>query len=264
MTFALWILAAYLAVIAGLFATQRRLLYFPDTTLLAPQRYGLENAREVSLEADDGVSLTAWLLAPRSGMPVIVYFHGNAANLGNRAERFALLGGAGYGLLAPSYRGYGGSEGSPSEDGLYRDGRAALERAMREFPGAKIVLYGESLGTGVATRMATEYDVAAVILEAPYTSLAARAQEIYWWLPARLLVLDRFDNAGNIGKIGAPVAILHGERDDVVPVRHGRALLEMANAPKTGVFLPGQGHGLRLDAGLMADVSAFLRANGVP
>lgn len=253
---------AYVAVVAIMYAAQRSFLYHPDTSLLAPQHYGLHGAREIALQADDGVGLTAWSMDPRPGMPIIVYFHGNGAHLGNRAERFSLFESRGYGLLALSYRGYGSSQGSPSEDGLYRDARAALDHVATEHPAAKLVLYGESLGSGVATKMASEYDVAAVVLEAPFTSVADRAQEIYWWLPARLLIKDRFDNAANIGAVGAPLVILHAESDGVVPTRHGRALLEMAAEPKKGIFLSGQPHHLRLDAGLLARVSGFLRDTG--
>lgn len=263
MTILLSLATAYLAVVAVIYLGQRSLLYFPDRTLGPPGSHGFAAARAVSLQAEDGVRLTAWAVAPRGDMPVIVYFHGNGANLANRVPRFGQFSGAGYGLLALSYRGYGSSEGRPSEDGFYHDARAALDHARTAFPGAKIVLYGESLGTGIATRMARETDVAAVILEAPYTSVAARAQEIYWWLPASYLIRDRFDNAAHIAGIDAPLVILHSEDDRVIPVHHGRALLEMAKAPKLGIFLPGQPHHLEFDAELLARVSDFLKANQV-
>ena len=146
-------------------------------------------------------------------------------------------------MLLAEYRGYGGNPGTPSEEGFYADGRAALDfLAAREVPAARIVLYGESLGTGVAVQLALERRVGAVVLEAPFTSAVDVGADIYPFLPVRLLARDRFDSIAKIAAIGAPLLVLHGEADKVVPVRFGRALLAAARQPKEGVFVPGAGH----------------------
>ncbi len=179
----------------------------------------------------------------RPGRPVIAYFHGNGGHIGYRFERLLRFAREGYGVLMPEYRGYGGNPGTPTEAGFYTDARAALAFLDREAVAPnRLVLYGESLGSGVAVELAAQRAIAALILEAPPTSVAEVAQCHFPYVPAARLVIDRFDSLSRIGRVRAPILILHGERDRVVPVRYGRALLDAAPEPKEGWFAPEAGH----------------------
>lgn len=242
MRFLILLLVLYAALTALVYLFQRGLMYFPDRQLDPPQQYGLD-MQSVRLEAGDGIGLTAWYQEPRGDRSVIVFFQGNAGHLGYRRDKFLAFLDAGYGLLALSYRGYGDSEGRIHEQGFYRDARAVANWLENQGVGTEqLVLYGESLGTGVATWLALQVRPRAVVLEAPYTSVADRAGEIYWFLPARWLVRDRFDNLSRIDRIDAPVLILAGEQDEVIPVAHGQRLFEAAPEPKAFVRFPGHGH----------------------
>jgi fermentation-respiration switch protein FrsA (DUF1100 family) len=149
----------------------------------------------------------------------------------------------GLGVLLLEYRGYGGNPGAPTEAGLYADADAALDFLSQDgIPASRLVIYGESLGSGVAVHMAAERELAALILEAPFTRLADAASYHYSFVPVSVLLRDRFDSLSAIGKIRAPILILHGERDRVIPVRFGRALLAAAPEPKEGWFSPDAGH----------------------
>jgi fermentation-respiration switch protein FrsA (DUF1100 family) len=186
----------------------------------------------------------AWAVPPRAGKPVILYFHGNAGNLGSpgRVARFRALTEDGTGLLAVSYRGYGGSTGRPSEAGLHLDARAAYGFAAERFGAAQLVGYGESLGTGVVLKLAAETPLAAVVLEAPYLSTVAVAQGIYPYVPVSWLMLDSFRSDEVIGRVRAPLLVLHGERDRVIPFPQGETLYSLANAPKRFLRFPKGGH----------------------
>jgi uncharacterized protein len=236
-------LAAYGVVLGGLYAFQRQLLYLPDKS--RPQLTGLApfGVREVVLTTADGLSLLSWYLPPRGSRPAIAYFHGNGGHIGYRAERLLRFAREGYGVLMLEYRGYGGNPGMPDEDGLFADGRAALAFLEREaIKPSRLVIYGESLGSGVAVRLAAEREVAGLILEAPLTSVPDVAQVHFPFVPAGLLVKDRFDSRSIIGKVKAPILVLHGGRDRVVPERFGRALFAAAPEPKEGWFAPEAGH----------------------
>jgi fermentation-respiration switch protein FrsA (DUF1100 family) len=252
-------LGAYGAVAGGLFLFQRQLLYLPDRN--RPQLAGLAQlgVREAMLTTADGLSLLSWYLPPRPGRPVIVYFHGNGGHIGYRFDRLLRFAREGYGVLMPEYRGYGGNPGSPSEAGLYADGRAALDFLGGEATKpSRLVLYGESLGSGVAVRLAAEREVAALILEAPPTSVAEVAQYHYPFVPAGLLVRDRFDSLSRIASVKAPILVLQGDRDRIVPPRFGRALYEAAPQPKEGWFVTEGGHEDLARFGALEAVVAFI------
>ncbi len=181
-----------------------------------------------------------------------------AARLRDSVPRFRQLIGAGIGLVALEYRGYGGNPGSPSERGLIADGEAAYAFAAAHYPAKQIVLWGQSLGSGVAVAIAAEKPVGRVILEAPFTSAAAVASIRYWYMPVRLLMKDQFHSDRRIDKVTAPLLILHGVHDQVVPYAMGERMFELANRPKHIVrFLDG-GHE-DLDAnGALDAVARFL------
>jgi fermentation-respiration switch protein FrsA (DUF1100 family) len=252
------VLCLYATLATMVYLAQRSLMYFPDKTHVAPAEAGLPEAKEVQLTASDGVQVVAWHVPPQDDKPVIVYFHGNGGSLPHRVPRFRKLIDAGIGLVALEYRGYGGSSGSPSEQGLIADGKAAYRFAAAHYPVQQLVLWGESLGSGVAVAVAAEQPVGRVILEAPFTSAVAVGAQHYWYLPVRLLMKDQFRSDSRIGKVTAPLMIMHGVQDRTVPYAMGERLFDLANKPKHLVrFLDG-GHD-DLDAnGALDAVGRFL------
>ena len=252
------LLCAYASLAGVLYVTQRSLMYFPETTHTTPAQAGLPEAEEVPLIAADGLRITAWHVAPKDQKPVILYFHGNGGSLRYRVERFKKLVANGIGLVALEYRGYGGNPGSPSERGLIADAEAGYAFAAAHYPTKEIVPWGESLGTGVAVALAAERPVGRVILEAPFTSAAAVAALRYWYLPVRLLMKDQFRSDERIAKVKAPLLILHGVHDHVVPYTMGDKLFALANEPKHIVrFLDGGHEDLDANGALHA-VGRFL------
>jgi fermentation-respiration switch protein FrsA (DUF1100 family) len=194
------------------------------------------------LDTADGERLVAWHIAPQADKPVVIYFHGNGGSLRYRVGRFHDLAADGTGLLALSYRGYGGSSGSPTEAGLIADARAAYGYATARYPAGRIALWGESLGSGVAVALAAEQPVARMVLEAPFTSAADVGAAAYWFIPVRLLMKDQFRSDLRIGKVTAPVLVLHGDRDAVVPFALGERLFGLITAPKRLARFKGGGH----------------------
>jgi fermentation-respiration switch protein FrsA (DUF1100 family) len=262
MTALCWVAVIALCLYVGLAATmyfaQRSLMYFPERIHTTPAAAGLSEAEEVPLTASDGAHIVAWYVPPRDANPVIIYFHGNGGALKYRVERFRKLITDGIGLVALEYRGYGGLGSAPSEQGLIADAEAAYAFAAARYPVTQIALWGESLGTGVAVAIAAEKPVARVILEAPFTSAAAVGARHYWYLPVRLLMKDQFRSDERIGKVTAPLLILHGVQDQTVPYTMGEHLFELANKPKHIVrFLDG-GHEDLDQNGALNAVGRFL------
>lgn len=248
--------ALYLAVLVVMYVNQRNLLYHPDRAS-PPLLSGMD---EVWLTAEDGLRLNAWYAPPKDNGAVVLFLHGNAGNLALPAAKLQDYLQAGHGVLAIDWRGYGKSEGLPSEEGLYADGRAGLAFLKEKGVGfERVVLHGESLGSGVATKLASENRFAGIVLEAPFLSVAEAAQDHYPYLPARWLVKDRFDNLSRIVQIQAPILILHCENDRTVPVAHGRALLAAAGSNARGLFFPGGGHMDAFDLGGRAATLDFIR-----
>lgn len=260
-TFVIFLIGGYAAVCALMYFAQRSLMYFPDRTRTAPADAGLPEAKEEKLTTADGETIIAWHIPPRdSGKPVIVYFHGNGGALNLRAQRFARLAAEGFGVIGVSYRGYGGSTGTPTEAGLIADGIAAYEFAAKLYTPARVALWGESLGSGVAVAVAAEAPVAKLVLETPFTSAADVGASVYFFLPVRLLMKDQFRSDLRIAQVKAPVLILHGERDSVVPVRFGERLYELVPGKKQFArFANGEHYDLDRHGGLTA-ATAFLDA----
>jgi len=252
------VIVGYAAVGLLMYVFQRSLMYFPDPNRHAPAASGLPQAEEVMFDSADGERLIAWHVPPRDDRPVVIYFQGNAGGLDLRADRFAWLTADGTGLVALCYRGYGGSSGNPSEQGLISDAFAAYDFAVARYPGRRIVLWGESLGTGVSLALASERKVAGVMLDAPFTSAADVGASAYPFLPVRWLIKDTFRSDLRIGKVAAPILIQHGERDRVVPIAFGEKLFALAREPKRFVRYPEAEHS-NLDAhGADKAVRAFL------
>lgn len=254
----------YGGMLGYLYVQQRQLIYHPGRDIAPPAAYGLSGFTE-HFTGPDGAKLQLWVHPARTGFPTFVYFHGNASHLGNRSDKLAALAARGFGVVGLSYRGYGKSDGTPSEAGLFDDARAAIAYAQAELgvPPSGMLLYGESLGSGVAVRMATERAVAGLVLEAPYTSVASRAAELYPYVPVKLLLKDHFDSLSRIAQLRCPLLVFHGELDDTIPVAHGRALLAAAPEPKDGVFFPQVGHNDFDNALISEHVLTFAHKHGL-
>jgi uncharacterized protein len=238
----------YLFVVCGLYVSQRFLLYPADRSVPGASAAGVAEMRSIRLRTSDGLDLLAWYRRAAEGKLSIVYLHGNGGHIGYRGERVRAYLDAGFGVLLVEYRGYGGNPGSPSERGLYEDARAAIAFVAADgVPASRTVLYGESLGSTIAVAMAAEASasgrsIAALILEAPLSSVIDVAAHHYPWVPVRWLMKDRFEAIALIAGISAPLLIVHGEGDAVVPIRFARALFASAQQPKDAVWIPQAGH----------------------
>lgn len=231
--------ALYAAAAAFMYLGQRNFLYHPSAVPADGSALRAAGYAPLSVATADGLTLNAWRRGGDANKPTIVLFHGNAGDASDRIGIADQAARHGYGIVLATYRGFGGNPGKPTEEGLYADARATLDAAG---PGP-FVLWGESLGTGVATKMANERRTLGVILQSPFVSVAERAAEIYFWLPARRLATDRFDSASRIATIDTPLLVIHGARDTLIPIAHGRAIFDAAKPPKTFVELPDRGHG---------------------
>jgi uncharacterized protein len=236
--------AAFGGVVALVYVAQRSLMYFPERLHTPPAAAGLAEAQEVALapRSKDGETVIVWHVPPRGEKPVVLYFHGNGGALRYRVDRFRALIADGNGLVALSYRGYGGSTGSPTEAGLIADSEAAYAFAAARYPAERIVLWGESLGSGVAVALGAEHRVGRIVLEAAFTSAADVGARTYWFLPVRLLMKDQFRSDLRIAKVNAPTLFLHGTQDQVVPIALGERLYALANKPKRFERFPSGGH----------------------
>ena len=245
------ILTGILLVIATLYLGAAGVLYFgqrammyrpPDTIARTPASAGFPEASNIRIKTGDGEQLVAWFAPPKDGKPIVLFFHGNAEILAWRVERFKKLTQDGVGLLAVSFRGYAGSTGTPSEAGLLADGEAAYSFAAARYPANRIALWGYSLGSGVAVRLAAKHPVAKLVLEAPYTSTVDVAAARYPFMPVKWLMLDQFHSLDYIKDVHAPLLVLHGGADHVVPIGFGEELFAAANEPKRFVRFPEGGH----------------------
>lgn len=247
-------------MVGGLFLGQRSLLYQPDRSRPRPAEYGIPEMAEVTVRTGDGLDLLAWWRGaddPRA--PVLLFLHGNAGHIGHRAGKIRQFLERGWGALLLSWRGYAGNPGQPTEPGLLSDAAAARRYlAERGVAAQRIVLYGESLGSGPAVRVAAETEVAALVLEAPFTSITDLARRLFPYVPVRRLVKDRFASIERIGGLSVPVLIVHGERDLTVPVSHGRKLLAAVPGAKAGHFVPEAGHNDLYAFGVDAVVAEFV------
>lgn len=226
-------------------ALESAYIFFPDSELvMTPADAGLAY-EEVSFAAADGTALHGWFVPGRPELPALLFCHGNAGNISHRVDNLRLLHRLGLNVLIFDYRGYGRSSGRPTEEGTYNDARGALAWLERRGWGPdRTILFGRSLGAAVALQLALEVSPAGVILESPFTSVAAmgRHHSPILWLLAGWLLNARYDNLEKIVHLKAPLMILHGDADDIVPARMGRALYEKAPEPKRFHLLPGAGH----------------------
>jgi uncharacterized protein len=265
MTALKWIFAvaliAYLGVVAVLFFKQREMLFpIPPVGRTTPDAAGLPEAEEHVLTTADGEKVIVWHVPAKPGHPVILFFPGNGDFLAGRVSRFKAMTSDGTGLVALSYRGYAGSSGSPSEQGLLQDAAAAYAFTTERYAADRIVLWGFSLGSGVAVAVASEHPIGRLILEAPYTSTVEVASSLLRIVPVSLLMRDQFHSDRRIAQVRAPLLIMHGDNDPAIPIAFGERLFALAHEPKQFVRFPGGGHDNLDDFGAIEVARQFIAA----
>jgi fermentation-respiration switch protein FrsA (DUF1100 family) len=248
--FVFLLVGVYIAALLFLYWNQRHFIYFPSHYSPTPASAGVSEMQVVTLKAEDHLELKAWYRPPvQPQLPTLVYFHGNAGNIGHRGLIIQPFLKEGYGVLLVTYRGYSGNPGQPSEEGFYQDARAAMQFLQQQnISNQSIVLYGESIGSAVAMQIATEYDVGAMILQAPFTSLGDMGQFHYSFFPVKWLLKDQYNSLQKAKQVHAPILVLYGKNDEIVPPRFSVQLFEALPEPKEIQAIPDIGHNDPFDA----------------
>jgi uncharacterized protein len=251
--------ACYLSFIAIYYVEQRDYLFFTSRIRISPQALDLPNVAEMELPTPDGQRLIAWYAPPASGEPTLFYLHGNAGALVHRATRVRLYRAQGYGVFMLAYRGYSGSTGRPTETNIVADALMAYD-TLAGFtpPDSKIIVYGESLGTGVAVQVAAKRRPDGMVLESPFSSAADVAAHLYPFLPVYWLLKDRFESISYIRDVKAPLLVLQGGRDTIVPPKLGRKLFAAAPGPKRTYLIEDATHYTLYEHGAFEKVKTFL------
>ena len=242
-----------------LYIFQRKIIFNKSDKPKSPESYGLENTEEITIKTQDQISLLAWFFKGELDKPLLVYFHGNSFDIGERAFRIKRYNDAGLSTLIVSWRGFSGNQGNPSETNLYLDAKATIDWILEntKFKIKDMINYGESLGTGVAVELNLKYNFLCTVLEAPFTSIADVANYRYKIYPAKYLVKDKFDNLSKIDKIKSPLLIISGKNDEVVPHFHSKLLLEKAVNKKKSLFIDEAMHNNLYEFGIEKTVINF-------
>lgn len=254
-------LTVYFAFNAFVYAKQRDMMYIPSLERVAPADVGLDAVEEVALTTASGVELVSWFAQPQAGRPTVLFFHGNAGAVNHRAHRFRELMGHGYGVFVLGYPGYGGNAGEPSEPGLHEAAQLAYDY-LREsgIDFGDIVIYGESIGSGVAVQLAARVDAKGLVLEAPMSSAVAVAREHYPLLVAAFFLRDSYRSEDYIERIDMPLLVIHGKMDAIIPLRLGQELVDRATEPKKLVVIEGAGHNNLSDYSTRRIVREFIES----
>ncbi len=251
--------AIYAAVVLTVYLQQRSLMFAPEDVRFAPAAAGMSDMAEVTLVTKSGLQLFSWYAAAQPRQPTLLYLHGNGGSVRHRVHKYQQFLSQGYGVFALGYPGYGGSEGVPSEAALVDVANLAYDHLRQlAVPQQQLVLYGESLGTAVAVQLAAAKPVAALILEAPMNSVLEIARAQYPFLPVAALLRDRFLSHDYVPQIVAPLLVIHGTADGLIPFASGRRLFEQANEPKVLHAVPGGGHNNLYDFPVTEVVTSFL------
>jgi fermentation-respiration switch protein FrsA (DUF1100 family) len=245
------------------------LIYFPSRDMIAPATAGLAGTEEVTFSAADTPTLHAWFVPSASAPPrfTVIVFNGNAGNRSHRSDLARAFRAQDLSVLLFDYRGYGDNDGAPSESGLAADARAARAyvAARRDVDPKRVIYFGESLGSAVATKLASEHPPAALVLRSPFNTIAEVGRIHYPWLPVSWLLRDRFAPAEHIQRIRSPLLVIAGDRDTIVPFAQSQRLYEAAAQPKTLVVIKGADHNdeaLLAGAEMVRALDRFLR--GIP
>jgi len=238
---------------------QRNLLYHPSENNYQNDAIQF-NYDEISIKVDKEIQLKSWIIKKNfKKFKTLVIFHGNAGHLSNRIYKLNELYKLDINILLISWRGFSGNKGLPTENNLYADAKAAIKWLNKEgVSNNQIILYGESLGSGVAVELGKENNFNSIILESPFTSIENAAKIYYPYLPVRLLLKDRYDSINKINMINTPILIMHGKKDDVVPFSMGKELFEKANSPKQSYFTPDDDHMMEFNSSLLQKIKDFI------
>jgi uncharacterized protein len=267
MTILKWLIAlvsvGYVCGLVALFFMQRSFIFpIPPVGRTSPQAAGFPQAEEHVLTTSDGEKVIIWYVPAKPGHPVVLFFHGNGDFLAGRVDRFRGITSDGTGLVALSYRGYAGSTGNPSEQGLLNDAAAAYAFTAERYQPGQIVVWGFSLGTGVAVALSADHPVGKLILEAPYTSIADLAGSLLRVVPVRWLLRDQFRSDQRIARVHVPLLIMHGEKDPAISIRFGEKLFALAHEPKQFVRFPEGGHENLDNYGAIETARHFIDVSG--
>ena len=255
------ILAIYMLVLILLFIFQRNLMYHPDENNYFGDKLKV-NIEKVKIKTSDNINLLAWFhKKDLKKFKTIVYFHGNAGKLENRIHKLNHFKDMKVNFLIIAWRGFSGNEGKPSEEGLYEDGNSSIRWLKNLGLTEKdIIIYGESLGTGIATEIAQNKNFAGLILETPFTSMIDAAKNFYPYIPVDLILKDKYKNNVKIKNINVPLLVMHGEEDQIVPFWMGKKIYEIANKPKYSYFTKYDDHMMEFDKNLVLTLKTFIKS----
>ena len=259
--FILTIFAIYFLVLVFLYFYQRNLLYHPNENNYSGDKISVD-IEKVKIQTADNIELLGWYHEKNlNDYKTLVYFHGNAGSLENRIHKLNHFQDMNINFLIIAWRGFNGNKGKPSERGLYVDGKSAIDWLKKKGVDEKnLILYGESLGTGVATHLAQNKNYAGVILETPFTSMIDAAKNFYPYIPINLLLKDKFENFKKIKNINIPILVMHGEIDQIVPFSMGKKIYEIANNPKYSYFTKYDDHMMEYDENLVLALKSFFNS----
>ena len=255
------IIVIYIGVLIVLFIFQRNLMYHPNENNYFGDKLEVE-IENVKITTSDNINLLGWFHnKDLNKFKTIVYFHGNAGRLDNRIYKLNYFKNMDVNFLIIAWRGFSGNKGKPSEEGLYEDGKSTIEWLKNLGITEKdIILYGESLGTGIATEIAQNNEFAGLILETPFTSMTEAAKNFYPYIPVGLLLKDKYKNDKKIKNIYTPLFVMHGESDQIVPFWMGKKIYEIANQPKYSYFTKYDDHMMEFDENLVLALNAFIKS----
>ena len=259
--FILIIFFIYFFVLVFLYLFQRNLLYHPNENNYQEDKI-LVDIKKIKILTSDNIELLGWYHKKNlKDFKTLIYFHGNAGSLENRIHKLNHFENMNINFLIIAWRGFSGNDGKPSEQGLYEDGKSAIDWLKEKGVLEKnIILYGESLGTGVATQLAQNKKFAGVILETPFTSMIDAAKIFYPYIPVNLLLKDKFENYKKIKNINSPILVMHGEKDQIVPFSMGKKIYEIANEPKYSHFTKYDNHMMEYDERLVFALKSFFKS----
>ncbi len=256
------IILIYLIIVAYMYLNQRKLLYLPSENNYLDDQIDF-NFKEVFIDVEKNLKLKAWLIENDfKNKKTLVFFHGNAGNLSNRTYKLNQLSKLDLNIIILAWRGFSGNEGEPSEQNLYNDAKKTIDWLnSRGVKNKNIILYGESLGTGIAVELSQTNQFGGIILESPFTSMTNAAKNIYPWLPVKYLLKDKYDSEKKIKNLQIPILIMHGKKDNIVPFKMGKKLYDLANNPKFFYFTENDDHMMTFDEQLVGTIKNFLIFN---
>ena len=251
----------YFLILVFLYFYQRNLLYHPNENNYSEDKISVD-IENVRIKTSDNIELLGWYHEKNlKDFKTLIFFHGNAGSLENRIHKLNHFRDMNINFLIIAWRGFSGNKGNPSEQGLYEDGKSAIDWLIKKGVSEKnLILYGESLGTGVATHLAQNKNYAGVILETPFTSMIDAAKKFYPYIPVKLLLKDKFENYKKIKNINSPILIMHGEVDQLVPFSMGKKIYEIANKPKYSYFTKYDNHMMEYDENLVLALKSFFKS----